>query len=319
MIVKALLKSYIRLTAHYTCLTVIAMKYGIFYAYWEQEWNANYKYYIEKAAKLGFDILEIAATPIAHYSDQEMRDLRACAADNGIILTAGHGPTPDQNIASSDTHVRNGAKAFFIDLLQRLEKMDIHLIGGGIYSYWPVDYSVPIDKPRDWERSVASVREVGKVASNCGVSYCLEVLNRFEGYLINTAAEAIEFVHQVDVPSVKVMLDTFHMNIEEDSLGGAIRSVGPLLGHFHVGECNRRVPGKGRMAWHEISDALHDIDYKGTIVMEPFVRMGGKVGSDIKIWRDMSRGASEAELDRDAQDALIFLRYQFERHGAPSR
>jgi D-psicose/D-tagatose/L-ribulose 3-epimerase len=286
------------------------MKYGIFYAYWEQEWTANYRYYIEKAAKLGFDILEIAATPIPDYSDKEMTEIRACAAANGIILTAGHGPTPDQNLASSNSVVRTNAKSFFIDLLKRLEKMDIHLIGGGIYSYWPVDYRDIIDKEGDWNRSVASVREVGKVAADCGVFYCLEVLNRFEGYLINTAAEAIKFVRQVDVPSVKIMLDTFHMNIEEDSIGGAIRSVGPLLGHFHVGECNRRVPGKGRMPWHEISDALHDIDYRGTVVMEPFVRMGGKVGSDIKVWRDMSQGASEADLDRDARDSLTFLRYQ---------
>jgi len=108
------------------------------------------------------------------------------------------------------------------------------------------------------------------------------------------------------------MLDTFHMNIEEDSIGGAIRTAGPLLGHFHTGECNRRVPGKGRTPWREIRDALHDIGYDGTVVMEPFVRMGGTVGSDIKIWRDMSKGATEVELDRDAHDSVNFLRYMLE-------
>ena len=57
------------------------------------------------------------------------------------------------------------------------------------------------------------------------------------------------------------MLDTFHMNIEEDSLGEAIRTAGPLLGHFHTGENNRRVPGKGRLPWHEIGTALREIGY----------------------------------------------------------
>ena len=222
------------------------MKYGIYYAYWEDQWKADYFKYVEKAAKLGFDFLEIACTPINGYGRETLLGLKKAAADNGIVLTAGHGPSADQNLASSDPAVVANAKAFFTTLLKNLETLGIHSIGGGIYSYWPVDYSKPIDKPGDWVRSVANVREIGKVAQDCGVDYCLEVLNRFEGYLLNTAAEGVKFVKEVDVPSVKVMLDTFHMNIEEDSIGGAIRSTKGLLGHFHTGECNRRVPGRGR-------------------------------------------------------------------------
>jgi D-psicose/D-tagatose/L-ribulose 3-epimerase len=288
------------------------MKYGIYYAYWEQEWEADYKYYIEKAARLGFDILEIAASPLPNYSDKQLVELKACAADNGIILTAGHGPNPGQNLSSADPTVRANAKAFFTDLLKRLYKMDIHLIGGALYSYWPVDYTQTIDKKGDWGRSVESVREIAKVAEDCGVDFCLEVLNRFENYLLNTAEEGVAFVKQVSHPNVKVMLDTFHMNIEEDSIGGAIRTAGAYLGHFHTGECNRKVPGKGRTPWREIGDALHDINYNGGIVMEPFVRMGGTVGANIKVWRDISHGANEDKLDRDACEALCFSRYMLE-------
>ncbi len=254
------------------------MKYGIYYAYWEDQWKADYFKYIEKVAKLGFDFLEIACTPINGYSRQTLKDLRQAAKDNGIFLTAGHGPSADQNLGSPDAAVRRNAKKFFTTLLKNLETLDIHAIGGGIYSYWPVDYSKPIDKPGDWARAVKGVREVGKVAQNCGVDYCLEVLNRFEGYLLNTAAEGVKFVKEVDVPSVKVMLDTFHMNIEEDSIGGAIRS----------------------------------IRYNGTVCMEPFVRMGGKVGEDIKVWRELEPGISEAKMDADAKAALDFERIVFE-------
>jgi len=288
------------------------MKHGIYYAYWEQQWQADYLYYIRKAARLGFDILEIAATPLPDYSDLQLRELRDCAAANGITLTCGHGPGAGQNLASADPIVRRNAVAFYTDLLNRLEKLDIHLIGGGIYSYWPVDYSLPIDKPGDWARSVEGVAEVAKTAQECGVRYCLEVLNRFEGYLLNTSEEAVRFVSEVDHPNVKIMLDTFHMNIEEDSIGGAIRQAGIYLGHFHTGECNRRCPGKGRTPWREIAEALKDIDYQGAAVMEPFVRMGGQVGSDIKIWRDISHGAAESELDADAQAALSFSRYMLD-------
>ena len=288
------------------------MKYGIYYAYWETEWRADYRPYIEKAAKLGFDSLEIACTPLLEYSRETLSELRRMAADNGIFLTAGHGPAANQNLASADPEIVRNAKQFFTELLKRLEWMDIHSIGGGIYSYWPVDYSRPIDKAGDWARAVKNVREIGRVAQDCGVDYCLEVLNRFEGYLLNTAAEGCDFVRQVDVPAVKVMLDTFHMNIEESDLGGAIRSARGLLGHFHTGECNRLVPGKGRMPWHEIATALHDIGYDGNIVMEPFVRMGGQVGRDIKIWRDLSNGASSGDLDEAARRSLEFERFLFD-------
>lgn len=288
------------------------MKYGIYYAYWEDQWKADYFKYIEKAAKLGFDFLEIACTPINGYDRETLLDLKKAAADNGIFLTAGHGPNADQNLASSDPAVVANAKAFFTTLLKNLETLGIHSIGGGIYSYWPVDYSKPIDKPGDWARSVANVREIGKVAQDCGVDYCLEVLNRFEGYLLNTAAEGVKFVKEVDVPSVKVMLDTFHMNIEEDSIGGAIRSTKGLLGHFHTGECNRRVPGRGRTPWHEIARALKDIGYDGNVCMEPFVRMGGKVGEDIKVWRELEPGIGELKMDADAKAALDFERIVFE-------
>ncbi len=288
------------------------MKYGIYYAYWEQEWASDYIPYIEKVAKLGFDFLEIACTPINGYTDQQLKDIRQAAKDNGIFLTAGHGPAPSQNLASADPAIQKNAKEFFTTLLKNLEKLDIHTIGGGIYSYWPVDYSKPIDKAGDWERSVRNVREIGKIAGDCGVDYCLEVLNRFEGYLLNTAEEGVEFVRQVGLPSVKVMLDTFHMNIEEDSMGDAIRSTKGLLGHFHTGEANRRVPGRGRMPWREIGSALQDIGYEGLVCMEPFVRMGGTVGSDIKVWRDISRGASIEQLDREAAESVAFERYIFE-------
>ena len=140
------------------------------------------------------------------------------------------------------------------------------------------------------------------------------MLNRFEGYLLNTCAEAVQFVDQVGLPNVHVMLDTFHMNIEEDDMAAAIRLAGKRLGHFHTGECNRRVPGKGRMPWREIGQALREIGYDGNVCMEPFVKMGGQVGQDIRIWHNMYDDLSEARLDRDAADAVRFQRYMFDGH-----
>ncbi len=193
--------------------------------------------------------------------------------------------------------------------LTQLVHPETEFIGGALYTYWPIDYSKPVDKAGDRARGIEGIRGIADFANDLGINLCLEVLNRFENHVLNTAAEGVSFVQEVDKPNVKVMLDTFHMNIEEDSMGGAIRSAGALLGHFHTGECNRKVPGRGRMPWREIGEALRDINYAGAVVMEPFVKMGGTIGSDIKVWRDLSQGADAAQMDQDAKDALIFSRY----------
>ena len=287
------------------------MKSGIYFAYWEKEWNADQKSYISKVKKLGFDVLEISCAMLKAISTQELMEMKKMAADAGITLTAGYGPGANENLASANEDIVKNAVAFYTDILKKLEILDIHTLGGGIYSYWPVDYTKPIDKAGDWERSVKNVRTVGKIAGECGVDYCLEVLNRFEGYLLNTCAECKAFVEQVDVPAVKIMLDTFHMNIEEDSMVEAILLAGDRLGHFHVGENNRRLPGKGGMPWYEIGSALRAIGYDKNIVMEPFVRNGGGVGSDIKVWRDLSKGATDEMLDQDAAASVAFLKNVF--------
>ena len=288
------------------------MKHGIYYAYWEQEWEGDYLYYAEKVARLGFDILEIGTAPLPDYTDSQIKALKDCAKNNGIELTAGYGPTYEQNVGSPDPSIRQNGIEWFKRAFEALGKLDIHFIGGGLYSYWPLDMSKENNKPEDWKRSVEGIQILAPMAKEYNITLGMEILNRFENHVLNTAEEGVKFVTEVGLDNVKVMLDTFHMNIEESSIGGAIRTAGNLLGHLHTGECNRMVPGKGRTPWKEIGEALKDVQYEGAVVMEPFVRMGGTVGNDIKVWRDISNGATEEKLDKDAQDALIFQRYMLD-------
>lgn len=288
------------------------MKHGIYYAYWEKEWEADYLYYVDKASKLGFDILELGAKPLPDYTATQIRDLKSKAESNHIMLTAGYGPAFNQNMGSADPTIRKNATLWFTKLFEVMAALDIHFLGGAIYSYWPVDFSAPINKPDDWKRSVEGMQILGPIAEQYNIALGMEVLNRFENHILNTSEEGVAFVKEVGQSNVKVMLDTFHMNIEETSIGDAIRLAGDLLGHFHTGECNRMVPGKGRTPWREIGDALKDIQYDKTVVMEPFVRTGGTVGQNIHVWRDISRGASEEQLDNDAKHALEFQRYMLD-------
>ena len=110
------------------------MKYGIYNAYWTREWSSDYKYYIQKVKQLGFDILEIscAALQSDYTEDKQLLELKKCAEENGVILTAGYGPTKEQNICSPDPEVVKRAMQFFTNLIPKLHLMDIKILGGGL-------------------------------------------------------------------------------------------------------------------------------------------------------------------------------------------
>ena len=84
------------------------MKYGIYYAYWEKEWNGDYKYYIDKISKLGFDILEISCGAFSDYytKDQELIDIGKYAKEKGVTLTAGYGPHFNESLSSSEPNTQ---------------------------------------------------------------------------------------------------------------------------------------------------------------------------------------------------------------------
>jgi D-psicose/D-tagatose/L-ribulose 3-epimerase len=288
------------------------MPYGIYYAYWERQWGGDYLKYPAKVGALGFDILEISCASLAELGSARLRELRRAALDAGIGLTGGYGPRPRENLASPDGAVRQNGFECWASTFAALETLGVSLVGGGLYSYWPVDFSRPFDKAADLERSVESMKKLAGMAADHGITLAMEALNRFEGCLINTAAECLEYVKAVDRNNVKVMLDTFHMNIEEDSIQEAIKTAGDYLGHFHIGEANRRPPRPGgRINWREIAEALGAVNYRGPVVMEPFVLQGGQVGSDIKVWRDLSNQAGEADLDNEARRSLSYIKAIF--------
>lgn len=285
------------------------MKIGIYFAYWEQEWDVEFFPYVKKVADLGFDILEIAGAGLMSLSDERVLELRKEAERCGITLTVGIGLPPCYDVSSEDEEIRRAGIDYMKKLIDKTSLVGASLIGGTTFSHWPVDYSKEIHKEICRQHSINSVRELADYAKPKNVTLMMEVLNRFEQFMFNDAKEATQYVKEVDRENVKVMLDTFHMNIEEDDLIQAIHTAGDYLAHFHVGERNRKPPGSTKsLPWEAMGEALKQIGYKGALVMEPFVLMGGSIPYDIKVWRDISEGATEEDLDRQAAAACAFLR-----------
>ena len=286
---------------------------GIHYGYWTQFWSSDPLQFIDRAKRCGFDVLEVNAVIVGRMPDQERSRLRAAAEKANLTLTYSIGMKDDVDLTSSDAATRKRGVALLDDVSRAMKQMGGTILAGINYSSWPRKLQPDEDKKALTDRAVEGVREAIKTAEDCGVLFCIEVVNRFEHFLMNTAAEGLAFVERVQSPNCKLLLDTFHLNIEEDSMSDAIRQAGPMLGHFHIGEPNRRPPGRGRMPWAEIFGALHDINYQGAIVMEPFLLPGGDVGRDISVFRDL---LGSGDLDAEATESAKFVRSQLQKLGA---
>ncbi len=220
-------------------------KLGIFMNFWEKRWDADHVKYVNKAADIGFDILEFQAQPLLEMSEQRMKDIKMAADDRGIELTYSLGLDPAYDVASADENVRRGGVDYLKRIVERVGFMDGRVISGVSYAGWGVtDYVLSAGKGDILERSVDSMRRIIKTAEDYGVVYCVEAVNRFESVLINTAEEAVDYVKKVESKNIGVLLDTYHMNIEENNIGDAIRYAGDYLVNFHTGENNRRAPGR---------------------------------------------------------------------------
>lgn len=290
-------------------------KLGIFMNFWEKNWDADHKKYISKAAKLGFDVLEFQAQPLLNMEDSYLQELKKLADDSNIELTYSLGLDKAYDISSDDFSVREKGIEYLTNIMKKVAVMDGKLISGVSYAGWGVPAISDIDKDRLTQNSISCMKKLTKIAEDLDILYAVEAVNRFEGVVLNTAEEAVRYVNAVDSKNIGVLLDTYHMNIEEFSIGDAIRTAKNKLVGFHVGENNRSVPGRGHLDWDEIFKALKDINYTGRIVAEPFIVKGGEVGRDIFVWRNLIENTNEDALDKEALFMLDFEKKMLEKWG----
>ncbi len=284
------------------------MKFGTGYAYWGNNWRCDYLAVTSKVSDIGFDILEIAADHLYHMTEKEILELKKLGQEKGIAFTTNSGPTKENDFASESAAVRKHGLDYFTTVLKKMKLLGSKSLVGAIYSFWPTDFK-ETNKELAWERSIPCLKELSKTAEELDIECALEVLNRNETYILTDCAEAIEYCNQIGSKNVNILLDTYHMNIEEDNMYDAIRKADGLLGHLHVGECNRKLPGMNNsINWPEIGKALRDINYEKAVVMEPFLLTGGEVGRDIRVWRDLSNNADEEMMDKYIKDSLVYLK-----------
>jgi D-psicose/D-tagatose/L-ribulose 3-epimerase len=283
-------------------------KIGIQYGFWSKASSGDFVPYIPKVAGLGFEVFEISVDPLIQLSSEERNAIKTATASAGLELSFQTGLPKIYDISSPDAEVRRKGIEYLKQNIQITQDMGGKMLSGVLYGAWQ---GVPEDSEKDrgyyLENSVNSMKEVIKFAEDRGIRLNVEILNRFEQYILNTVEQGLEYVRMVDSPNLKLELDTFHMNIEEDDIGQAIVRVGDKLGHLHASENNRKLPGQGHIPWIEVAQAISKINYQGYIVIESFVKSGSELARLLKIWRNMEC----RDLEVAAKESLDFLRSIF--------
>jgi len=155
--------------------------------------------------------------------------------------------------------------------------------------------------------SQRAIADLALAAKPLGVTICLEVVNRYETNLLNTAHQALEFIDGLGDAAglVKVHLDTYHMNIEEESFTAPILACGDRLGYVHIGESNRGYLGRGTVDFDEVFDALKKLGYQGPITFESFSSevVDPQLSSSLCVWRNLWHDSDDL-----ARHAASFMR-----------
>jgi len=252
-------------------------------------------------AELGFDWIEV---PIEGLNDFDYARAAEVIRENNLGVSVVLAMGPDRDLIHPDASIRENGAAYIRHVIDAAHTIGATNVVGPIYSAVGRTWQqTPEERKRDMDILIPTLKSLASYAQDRGVVLCLEPLNRFETSFINLASQAIEVVDSVGSPSLQIMLDTFHMNIEEPSLGDAIRAVGPRLRHVHTCENDRGTPGSGHVPWNEVAQALKDIKYEGPLVIESFTDKVKSIARAAAIWRPLA-----SSQDALAKEGVAFLR-----------
>jgi D-psicose/D-tagatose/L-ribulose 3-epimerase len=260
---------------------------------------------LTKVKHMGYDIIEIAVEDTA-IIDWDL--IKNVAADLDLKITVSGAFGTERDISSTEPHYRELGRQYIIDCIRIAENVGSPIFGGPVYSAVGKTRIVSEEQrkqERDW--CVETLIEIGRIAGDHGVVVGLEPLNRFETDMINTVDQAISIVREVSSPNLKIVLDTFHSNIEEKDIPASIRKIGrDLLCHVQGNESDRGTPGTGHLEWEGIRDALVEIGYDGAIVIETFGQPSKELARAACIWRPLANSADEL-----ASEGLEFYKKLF--------
>lgn len=286
---------------------------GVISMFYARPFTAAHFPALARIKRAGADCIEML---VPEEGELDLAETRAAIADAGLSVVLAARVNLTRDLASTDPDAHDAGVAYLNTCVRVAAALGSTMVGGPLYGA-PMVFAgraptpcAPDERRRRIHAVAAGLSEAGRVAHDAGVRLAVEPLNRFETDIANTARHARQLAELSGSPAVGVMLDTFHMNMEESDIARAIRETGDRLFHFQANENHRGFVGSGHIDWPAVARALVAVNYAGPITLEPFRRDDERPGVPLAQWRapqkdeDAALAASVAYLDA----ALTFAR-----------
>jgi D-psicose/D-tagatose/L-ribulose 3-epimerase len=254
---------------------------------------------LNRTKEAGYDLLELS---LFEMDSVDVAATRRAAEDLGVGLVCSRGLAFDADISSADPEISAHGERLLADSVRMARDLGAGYLAGALYSALG-KYDRPLD-PRGRDHVVSALGRISELAANAGITLGLEIVNRYESNVVNTAAQGLRLIDEIGADNLKLHLDTYHMNIEEDDFVRPVRQAGERLGYVHIGESHRGYLGSGHVDFTGFFHALADIDYTGPITFESFSSavIAPGLSNDLAIWRNLWDDG--ADLARHARDFL---------------
>ncbi|MEZ5670615.1 MAG: sugar phosphate isomerase/epimerase [Alphaproteobacteria bacterium] len=260
-------------------------KFGVHALVWVGGWSeAESERAIAGTAELGYDLIEI---PLLNPAKVDAARTRRQLEAHGLTATCSLGLAPDTDISGEDDAAVARGEALLNDALAVTRDIGAKYMGGVIYSALGKYNRPPTAKGR--ANCAGVLNRLAAKAKASGITLGLEAVNRYETNLLNTLAQAGEFIDEIGADNVVVHADTYHMNIEDGNLAKAVRDCGAKVGYVHIGESHRGYLGTGTIDFTAVFRALHEIGYGGSIVFESFSSavVDPQLSTALAVWRNL--------------------------------
>lgn len=285
------------------------MKFGVSTWLWTSPFSTATTALFPKIKKMGFDFVEIPVEDPALIDGQAVR---RALDDNGLtcVVCGAFGPTRD--LTHDDPKVHAVSFDYITRSLDLCAQFGTGVFAGPMYSAVGKRRVIPAAQRRtEWERAVTNLRRAAELAATRNVRLAIEPLNRFETDLINNAEQVARLVDEIAHPAAGVMMDSYHMNLEERDNEQALRTVGKRLVHVQVSDNYRGCPGKGQVRWDTFKRGIElcqAAGYQGGVAIESFTPEIVELAGAVCFWRPM-----EPSQDGFATDGLAYLQKLFAR------
>jgi D-psicose/D-tagatose/L-ribulose 3-epimerase len=262
------------------------MKFGASTFIWCSPFSNETLELIDHAREIGFDILEICV------EDPETIDaprISARLGDAGMTARVCGAFGPNRDVSSDDAAIRASGFAYLRSCVDIAAALGSPSVVGPMYSaVGKTRFLEPAERDAQWRLAVDGLRVAADYAADHGVSLGIEPLNRFETDLVNTIDQGLRLADEIGRANMGLLLDTFHMNIEEKDIPAAVRRAKGRIVEFHACSSDRGTPGEDHLPWGEIVHALHEGEYRGPVVIEAFTPKIKEIARAVAIWRPLA-------------------------------